>query len=89
MNRSNRSFNEVEMGCVVELDGGTRVVARLFATRVDDAVFAPNRGVEGPLRTLNERSEVKSCPEGARFAVIRAKYSKGGEWAADGTPWPR
>jgi hypothetical protein len=95
LNRSNRSFDEIETGCVVEQDGRTRVVGRLFTTRVDDAVFAPNRTVGGVLRTLNnldyyvKRSDVKPCPEAASLAVIRAQYSRGqGEWSAEGTTWP-
>ena len=95
MNRSKRSFNEVETGCVVEREGRTGVVARLFTLRVDDAVYAPKHGVEGVLRTLNnldyyvKRGDVEPCPRDARFAVIRARYSRGGAWVADGTPWPR
>jgi hypothetical protein len=91
VNRSNRVFDRLTLGCVVQREGKVRTVGELFAMEVSDGLFGPGREVEGFLRMVNNidwyvanqprivggDDVIRPCPANAKTALVTASLGPG------------
>jgi hypothetical protein len=103
INRTARTFDRVEAGCVRRVAGRVQVVGQLFATSMHDSAWTPGSHVDGLLSMVNNvdfyiadqkrmfggKSNIEKCADDAHSALVSASYGAEYRWNAEGTPWPQ
>jgi hypothetical protein len=94
--RDKQLFSSASVGCVIEQQGKTHVIATLASIVISDGRYGAGFPVDGLLASINnpeihEGAGGKQCPADSYFAVVEvAPPSDWREsWTAEGTPWPR
>jgi hypothetical protein len=97
--RSQQTFSDIVVGCVVEREGKAHVLGGLLGVHIDDGAFGPDKPVTGLLFTLSNPdpsrplSGAERCTPDSFFAVtaavpVGANGAEGATWKAEGTAWP-
>lgn len=101
INRTQRSWDSVAVGCVVRKDAAVLVVGELFGATVHDSLYRPGGVVGGLLQMVNNidyyvaneqrligrTGLIRPCRDDERIALTSAALGVEYRWSADGTRW--
>jgi hypothetical protein len=98
INRTQDTFDYVEIGCIGERDGKAVVLGSVGAVQKYDGVFGPGHDAPGLIEmasTIRQNAEragitrhLTAFPAGTRIGVLKVDFRGETKWTAQGLPWP-